>query len=152
MTSRTDDIPLDLAPIDAGDAQPAGAALGGVALLLRLEGAIVLTVAVLAYRGLNVSFWWFAGLFLLPDLGLVGYLANPRLGAGLYNAAHTYLAPATLALIGWSLGFPVLALALIWTAHIGFDRLMGYGLKYRTAFGATHLGWRGKRETVAIGH
>jgi hypothetical protein len=30
-------------------------------------------------------------------------------------------------------------LALIWFAHIGFDRLLGFGLKYPTRFKDTHL-------------
>ena len=29
--------------------------------------------------------------------------------------------------------------ALIWLAHIGMDRLLGYGLKYPSAFKDTHL-------------
>lgn len=118
---------------------------GGVTVMLRLEGALALALAVFAYSQLGASWWLFAGLLLLPDLSMLGYLADRRLGAALYNAGHTYLAPAALALLGWSQGLPALiALALIWAAHIGFDRMMGYGLKYGTAFGATHLGWRGK--------
>lgn len=100
----------------------------------------------IAYRAIGGGWGLFAGLFLVPDLSMLGYLANRRLGAALYNAGHTYLAPAALGAVGWGLGLPVLfGPALFWTAHIGFDRLMGYGLKYGAAFGATHLGWRGKR-------
>jgi hypothetical protein len=32
------------------------------------------------------------------------------------------------------------SVALIWLAHIGFDRALGYGLKYKAGFGFTHLG------------
>jgi hypothetical protein len=32
-----------------------------------------------------------------------------------------------------------LLLSLIWTAHIGFDRLLGFGLKYSNRFKDTHL-------------
>ena len=35
-------------------------------------------------------------------------------------------------------------LALIWLAHIGIDRALGYGLKYGAGFGFTHLGRIGK--------
>ena len=35
-------------------------------------------------------------------------------------------------------GLPV-QLALIWLGHIGMDHALGYGLKYPTAFGDTHL-------------
>jgi hypothetical protein len=28
---------------------------------------------------------------------------------------------------------------MIWIAHIGMDRMLGFGLKYPTRFNATHL-------------
>lgn len=126
-----------------------GAVRGAVTVLLRLEGAAVLTASLASYHVIGGSWVLFAALFLLPDVSMLGYLLGPRAGAAFYNALHTYAAPAALALLGWSLGLPMLlALAIIWTAHIGFDRLMGYGLKYASAFGATHLGWRGKRQAA----
>ena len=66
----------------------------------------------------------------------------------LYNIAHTYVAPAVLVAVT-SLGEPQVGLALIWVAHIGFDRLLGYGLKYHDGFGHTHLGLIGKARTGA---
>ncbi len=109
-------------------------------ILLQLEGGMALILASLAYVRTGESWWLFAVLFLTPDIAMLGYLRNPRFGSACYNAAHTYLAPALLAGIGdlaaWSWAIPV---ALIWAAHIGFDRLVGYGLKYGTAFGHTHL-------------
>jgi hypothetical protein len=123
-----------------------GAATGGVNHLLRIEGAVALAASVVAYRVTGGTWWLFVGLFLLPDVSMLGYLANRTFGAALYNAGHTYTAPAVLGLAGWGLGIPALfGPGLVWAAHIGFDRFMGYGLKYGTAFGATHLGWRGKR-------
>ena len=114
-------------------------------ILLRLEGGVALILASAMYARTGESWWLFALLFLAPDLAMLGYLRNPRLGSACYNAAHTYLAPAFLAgagsLAGWPWAFPV---ALIWAAHIGFDRLVGYGLKYGTAFGHTHLMWKQK--------
>jgi len=99
-----------------------------------------------AYAHLGGEWGVFAVLFLLPDLSMLGYLRNPRWGAALYNAGHSYLAPALVLLVGWCMAErSALSIALIWTAHIGFDRMLGYGLKYATAFGATHLGWRGQR-------
>ena len=42
---------------------------------------------------------------------------------------------------GFALPSPlVLSIAMIWLAHIGFDRALGYGLKYVSGFGFTHLG------------
>jgi hypothetical protein len=138
----------ELAATDPAASAPTGvhAATGGVAIMLRLEGAAELAAFVLIYHAIDGSWWLFGGLFLLPDLSMLGYFANRKLGAALYNAGHTYLAPAALALVGWSEGAQwLIGPAVIWAAHIGFDRVIGYGLKYGTAFGATHLGWRGKR-------
>ena len=64
------------------------------------------------------------------------------LGRALYNAMHTYIVPATLALSALLLhsNGVLLPVALIWVNHIGVDRLLGYGLKFREGFGWTHLG------------
>lgn len=120
------------------------AATGLVAVILRAEAFIEVALAVVEYRHMGGAWTIFAALFLLPDLGMAGYLVDRRAGALFYNLAHTYVAPALLALSGFMLSadMPCL-LALIWAAHIGFDRLAGFGLKYPAAFGATHLGWLG---------
>jgi hypothetical protein len=108
--------------------------------LLHLEGGTILLVSILLYRQNQVGWFLFSLLFLAPDLFMFGYLANSRVGAALYNLAHTLLAPGVLLAIGFTIGKPrFLPLVLIWTAHIGFDRLLGYGLKYPTRFKDTHL-------------
>ena len=108
--------------------------------LLRIEGAVVLAVSLLLY-GMNGEGWaLFAALFLAPDLSMLGYLAGPRAGALAYNAFHTYAPPGVLAALGaLAGGDPVFSVALVWFAHIGFDRMVGYGLKYPTGFFDTHL-------------
>ena len=122
----------------------AGAVSGAPLTLLRLEGAAVVAAATLAYSTMGGRWGIFALLFLLPDLSMVGYLAGRRVGATCYNAAHSYLGPALLAGLGAaSNAHGVLCVAAIWAAHVGFDRLLGYGLKYGTSFGDTHLGRRG---------
>lgn len=71
---------------------------------------------------------------------MLGYLVNVRAGAQLYNAVHTYVGPLLLALYSMGASHPVLLpLTLIWFAHIGMDRMLGYGLKYPTHFKDTHL-------------
>ena len=117
------------------------AATGGVVSLLRLEGAVVLAAAVAAYVFVGGSWLLFALLLLAPDLAMIAYRFGPAVGAAAYNAVHTTLAPAALGAIGLALGAPTMqALALIWIAHIGLDRALGYGLKHATGFGDTHLG------------
>jgi hypothetical protein len=110
------------------------------ALLLRIEGLAVMALAVMLYAELGESWLQFVLLFLVPDVALLAYLAGPRFGAAVYNALHTYLLP--VALFGAGFVFertPALSLALIWVAHIGFDRVVGYGLKYAEGFKHTHL-------------
>jgi hypothetical protein len=109
-------------------------------VLVRLEGLVALAAAVFFYSWLGGNWVIFAVLFLAPDLSMVGYVAGPRPGAATYNLMHTYLAPAAIAGLGLVTRHPwVIFVALILLAHIGFDRLLGYGLKYPSAFKDTHL-------------
>lgn len=109
--------------------------------LLRVEGLAALAFSVFGFHALGGSWALFAVLFLTPDLSMLGYLAGPRIGAAAYNSAHAYIGPALLAAAGLVLATPLpTQLALIWAAHVGFDRMLGYGLKYPAAFGHTHLG------------
>lgn len=122
-----------------------------VVLLLRLEGLAAAIVAAVLYASTGTSWWLFGALWLVPDLSMLGYLVNPCWGARLYNAVHTYVVPATLAvstLLLHGSGL-LLSIALIWVNHIGVDRLLGYGLKYREGFGWTHLGRVGKQRREA---
>jgi len=108
--------------------------------LLRLEDGAVLIGCLAAYRMLHGSWTLLALLFLLPDLSMLGYLRDARLGAWTYNAAHSYVTPIVLAGGLWLAGSQPSVLWLIWFVHIAFDRLLGYGLKYGTGFRHTHLG------------
>src|SRR5665213_444590 len=69
--------------------------------LLHLEGAAVLVLSLFAYRWNHGGWPLFALLFLVPDVSMLGYLANTRIGAITYNAVHTYIGP--LALAGYSI-------------------------------------------------
>ena len=110
------------------------------AWLLRLEEAGLLTAAVLLYIHFHFSWLLFAVLFLAPDLFMLGYLANPRVGAALYNLGHFLLVPLCLFVVAYVAHRPLtMAVAIIWFSHIAFDRLLGYGLKYPAHFKDTHL-------------
>jgi len=122
-----------------------GAVTGGCRTLLRLEGLTLFLGMTMLYAVRGGSWWVYAVLFLSPDLSFAGYLAGPRIGAVLYNAAHSYMAPMALMTTGFGLASPLtLSIALIWLAHIGIDRALGYGLKYSAGFTFTHLGRIGK--------
>jgi hypothetical protein len=114
-------------------------------VLLRAEGAVLLGLAIFAYARYGGSWWLFALLLLVPDVGALGYLAGSEIGANTYNALHTYIGPAALLVVGTVDGSSILlSVGFIWFAHIGMDRAVGYGLKYGDAFGHTHLGMVGK--------
>ncbi len=92
---------------DIPDPQTAGAATGGLRTLLRLEGLALFAGMTLLYAVWDGSWWVYAILFLVPDLSFLGYLAGPQAGAVVYNAAHSYLAPMTLMVAGFSMASPL---------------------------------------------
>lgn len=117
----------------------------GVRTALRIEGLAILTLCVVLYAYYGAGWVLFAVLFLVPDLTMLGYLVSPSVGAKVYNAGHWYVAPVLLWFGGALLDIHALtAVGFIWGAHIGMDRALGYGLKYPTSFGDTHLGRVGK--------
>ena len=133
--------------VDAALQDGAGAVTGGVKMLLRLEGLTLFAGMVLLYAVWGGSWWIFALLFLAPDLSFIAYLADSKTGAVVYNAAHSYMLPVALMTAGFALSEPLtLSIAMIWLAHIGIDRALGYGLKYESGFGFTHLGRLGRRD------
>lgn len=108
--------------------------------LLHLEAAAVLISSLVAYRWAHASWLPFALLFLLPDISILAYAGNARVGAVVYNVFHTYLAPLALAGVALALGsLPVFSISLIWIAHIALDRMLGFGLKYPANFKDTHM-------------
>lgn len=109
-------------------------------LLLHAEGAAVAIAAVVLYFYADHAWWLLLVLALAPDISMVGYVAGPRIGAFAYDVVHTYVGPVALALVGVVADIEAAtAVGLIWLAHIGVDRAVGYGLKYPTGFKDTHF-------------
>jgi hypothetical protein len=134
-------LPLESQAAPGPARTEAGFVTGGVRTLIRIEGLAAFAAALFLYWHGGFSWAAFALFLLAPDLSMLAYLAGPRAGAIGYNLVHTYTLPLALALAGFAGGVPMAAAGgLIWIAHIGIDRLLGYGLKYSTAFGDTHLG------------
>lgn len=93
----------------------------------------------------DYSVLWFVILLFSFDLSMLGYIYNSKIGAYTYNFVHNFALPLLLFLVGfifeiqWLQGF-----TLIWMAHIGLDRALGFGLKFESGFKDTHLGRIGK--------
>ncbi|MFT4413685.1 DUF4260 domain-containing protein [Fredinandcohnia humi] len=108
--------------------------------LLHIEGLAVLLVSLYFYSIHDFSWILFILLLLAPDLSMLGYVINIRTGTLVYNLFHTYVVPIGVVFIGILLDSDIaLAIGIIWVAHIGMDRMLGYGLKYQTDFKDTHL-------------
>ena len=128
-----------------------GETTGAVRWVLRLEGLCVLIAALLFYPKLGFGWGSFALFFLAPDLSFLGYLAGSRMGAIAYNAAHSYIGAIACLVAGALLLTPLVScVGVIWCAHIGFDRALGYGLKYSAGFRFTHLGRIGRLAKPAV--
>jgi hypothetical protein len=112
--------------------------------LLRAEALAEFVAAVLAFTLVAVpqgASWWLLTLFLWPDVAFLAYRAGPRLGAIAYNLLHSSPLAFLLLAVGLLLNnATLLGLGLLWLAHIGFDRSLGFGLKLATGFDQTHLG------------
>jgi hypothetical protein len=137
------------ANVAVGDvvSRSSGAVTGAPRAWLRMEGLAALVAGGALF--LENGGWLIAlvPLLLAVDVSMVGYLAGPRAGALGYNVAHSWatglLVLGTGAAIGWT---PLVLAGAVLVAHVGMDRLAGYGLKYPTGFGDTHLGRIGRHQ------
>jgi len=120
-----------------------GVVTGAPRRWLGLEGLVLLAGTLIAFAALGQPWWLVPAAILAPDIAMTGYAAGTRPGAHLYNLTHATPLPAVMLGAGyWQANRLVMALALIWLAHIGLDRLLGTGLKYNDRFSHTHLGDR----------
>ncbi|EHQ26720.1 DUF4260 domain-containing protein [Mucilaginibacter paludis] len=122
-----------------------------MALNLKFEEVAITGVAIyfLTRHSLGFSFWVWIPLFLMPDLSMLGYLFNNRVGALTYNLFHHRGLALLLSAAGFLLHQEIMiSLGILLFAHSSFDRMFGYGLKYNDSFNHTSLGWTGKNKTL----
>lgn len=108
--------------------------------IVHFEGLVVLLATIYTYSIYEFSWMIFFVFLLAPDLSMLAYGINNYVGAKIYNLFHTYIISILIAIIGVFFKVDtVIMIGLIWTAHIGMDRMFGYGLKYETDFKDTHI-------------
>jgi hypothetical protein len=113
--------------------------------ILKLEELGLFLLSVFLFSGLEYAWWVFLVLLLAPDLGMVGYLLGPSVGAASYNLTHHKGLAVLVYAAGGVWSAPAVALAgVIMLGHSSLDRVLGYGLKYPDSFQHTHLGWIGR--------
>lgn len=112
---------------------------------LQIEGAGAFIAGVVGYVSLGGDLIWFLPALLLPDLSAIGYLRGPRVGAFVYNFVHNWAFGLAVLGAGLYFGYPAIVIAgTVLVAHVGMDRLAGYGVKLTSGFKDTHLGRMGK--------
>lgn len=108
--------------------------------VIYLEYFIALLLCFYVYMHFQFSLLLFFVFLLVPDISMLGYLFNNKIGALLYNIVHSIIPPTILMFIGFTTSSPsLLMVSLIWLSHIFLDRALGFGLKYKESFKQTHL-------------
>lgn len=109
--------------------------------LLKSEECGLVLLSLLVFSQTSFAWWWYPVLILAPDIGMIGYLKNPKTGAVLYNLFHHQGIAVLFIGLGWVMGSDMALLAgTILLGHSALDRIFGYGLKYPDSFHNTHLG------------
>lgn len=115
--------------------------------LIKLEELFIFAFSIFLFSKLDFAWWWYPVLLFTPDLSMIGYIVNPRVGSWVYNLVHFKGLGLGMYVLGTMLANPILQLAgVILFGHSSMDRILGYGLKYPDSFQHTHLGMIGKPE------
>ncbi|KEO75501.1 hypothetical protein EL17_01240 [Anditalea andensis] len=108
--------------------------------LIKLEELAQFILAIWLFAQMDFAWWVFPACILLPDVSMVGYAVNTKVGAWVYNLFHHKTLAITILIVGFSISNDILLLAgIILFAHSAMDRILGYGLKYPDSFKHTHL-------------
>jgi hypothetical protein len=113
--------------------------------IIRLEEVAMFGLTVFLNHQLPVADWWYWVFFLVPDIGMLGYLINTQVGAFTYNAFHHKGIALLVYIAGiFFTNYTLQFAGLVLFGHSSFDRALGYGLKYGDSFKNTHLGVIGR--------
>jgi hypothetical protein len=114
--------------------------------VLKLEEAFMFGLSIFLFSKLDYAWWWYPVLILAPDLSMVGYIKDARLGALTYNFIHHKALGIGIFVLGMVLASqPLQLIGLILFGHSSMDRVLGYGLKHSDSFHNTHLGVIGRQ-------
>lgn len=109
--------------------------------ILSIEEAAMFGFSIFLFNQQDFAWWWYLALILTPDIGMLGYLGNPKLGAFTYNLFHHKAVGIVILITGYIVkDQTVILIGVILFGHSSLDRIFGYGLKYTDSFQNTHLG------------
>jgi hypothetical protein len=119
--------------------------------IIKIEEVAItaLAIYILTKYNLGLPVWLWVLLFFSPDLSMLGYLVNSRIGTLTYNLFHHRGIALALVAAGFLTHMDILITGgLLLAAHSSFDRMLGYGLKFPDNFKHTSSGWMGKDNEV----
>lgn len=109
--------------------------------LLKLEELAMFLLSIYLFSLLDYAWWVYLVFILTPDIGMIGYAVNTKLGATTYNIFHHKGIAILVGFAGFWWGIVELQLGgIILFGHASMDRIFGYGLKFSDNFKHTHLG------------
>ena len=111
-----------------------------IGTIIRIENGLAFAITFYLYAQLDFPIWMFFVFLLVPDVTMLGYAINTKIGAIVYNIGHSLIIPLLLAAsyVYFTKDY-LLIISLIWVAHLFMDRMLGYGLKYTDSFKKTHI-------------
>ena len=120
--------------------------------LLKLEELAQFLLVLFALYTALASWWVFLLLLIGPDISMLGYLVNTRIGAVAYNLFHHKGVAILVIMLAQVMRYgligdcsdELMTIGLVLYGHASLDRIFGYGLKFGDSFRHTHLGWIGK--------
>lgn len=118
--------------------------------IIKIEEVAITAISIYFLSRFSLGFpvWTWALLFFSPDISMLGYLINTKVGAYAYNLFHHRALALIIVALGIILSINILiSIGILLFAHSSFDRMLGYGLKFNDDFKHTHLGWMDKKNT-----
>ncbi|MEP1095443.1 MAG: DUF4260 domain-containing protein [Cyclobacteriaceae bacterium] len=109
--------------------------------IIKVEELLMFLFSIVLFNQTDYQWWVFLVFILAPDIGMVGYVVNAKMGAFTYNIFHHKGIALAVLCLGWFLENPMMELGgIILFGHASMDRIFGYGLKFSDSFKHTHLG------------
>lgn len=116
--------------------------------LIKIEEVGMFALSIFLFNQIEFAWWWYPALILAPDIGMMGYIINPKVGAFTYNLFHHKGLAIFIMFIGWYFHSDWMGLTgIILFGHSSLDRFFGYGLKFADSFQNTHLGKIGQAKS-----
>jgi len=121
--------------------------------ILRAEETAMAALGIyfLSIHNLHLSVWICLIIFFSPDISMLGYLVNAKVGAISYNIFHHKAIAIAAVGMGFFMKIEVLmVIGILLFAHSSFYGMMGYGLTFLSCFNDTYIGKLKKDKNIVL--